>query len=186
MRAGILLLAAGTGRRFGGDKRFARLPDGRFLLEATLDTLGATGLPLRVCLRRGDTGAQALLEERGMDWLACPGAERGMGRTIAEGLRGAPAWGAVLIALADMPWIAPDTFVAVAGRCAVGRIVAPVFEGRRGHPVGFGADYFEALARLEGDRGARELLSQYADRLEELPVDDPGILRDVDELADLG
>lgn len=186
MRAGILLLAAGRGQRFGGDKRFANLPDGRRLLEATLDTLQTTGLPLRVCLRPDDDEAQALLRERDVPWLSCPGADRGMGRTIAEGMSGAATWDAVLIALADMPWIAPDTFLAVAGQCARERIVTPVFRGRRGHPVGFGAGCFEALARLDGDRGARELLSRYAGWLEALPVNDPGVLRDVDKPADLG
>jgi molybdenum cofactor cytidylyltransferase len=59
-------------------------------------------------------------------------------------------------------------------------LAAPVFGGRRGHPVGFARDWFEALAGLEGDRGARDVLAAHAAALALVPCDDPGILVDVD------
>lgn len=186
MTAGVLLLAAGRGRRFGSDKRFVRLPDGKSLLEASLDTVRAAGLPLCVCLRSGDHAGEALMRERDITWVSCSSADQGMGHTIAEGMRGAVAWDAVLIALADMPRIQSSTFRAVARNCCRDRIVAPTYNGKRGHPVGFGVRYFEGLTGLEGDVGARVLLSQHADWLEEVPVGDPGILYDVDRPSDLG
>ena len=55
MRIQRLILAAGAGRRFGADKRRARLSSGETLLEATLSVLcPADPLPLLV-LRPGET-----------------------------------------------------------------------------------------------------------------------------------
>jgi molybdenum cofactor cytidylyltransferase len=64
-------------------------------------------------------------------------------------------------------------------------IVVPSFEGRRGHPVVFGARYFGALRQLGGDTGAREILKQHAALVREVPVNDPGVLLDVDTPQDL-
>jgi molybdenum cofactor cytidylyltransferase len=51
--------------------------------------------------------------------------------------------------------------------------------------VAFGARFLPELGALDGDRGARDLLLQHPAAVQELPVDDPGILRDVDRPADL-
>lgn len=188
MTTGVLLLAAGRGRRFGADKRFARLPGGEYLLEACLRVIAESGLPLRVCLRPGDRRAQALLRSAGVEALVCPDADRGMGHSLARGFRGVSDWDAALVALADMPWIGADSYRAVAGAAEAGRIVVPTYRGQRGHPVAFGAGFFPELTALAdgaGDRGARELLTRHAAQVGELPLDDPGILRDVDRPADL-
>ena len=84
-----------------------------------------------------------------------------------------------------MPWIHPNTFCAIAAHAADDRIVIPVHRGRRGHPVAFGADFFPALAQLDGDVGARQLVAAHAAAVRELAVADAGILRDVDRPSDL-
>jgi molybdenum cofactor cytidylyltransferase len=108
-----------------------------------------------------------------------------MGASLAWGVaqsRDADGW---LIALADMAWIRPASIrgVAAAVRSA-GDIAAPWHAGRRGHPVAFGRDYGVELAALQGDQGARGLLAIHASRLRLLPVDDAGVLRDLDTRPD--
>jgi molybdenum cofactor cytidylyltransferase len=56
-------------------------------------------------------------------------------------------------------------------------------DGRRGNPVGFGRVHLAALLALEGDQGARRLLQTCP--VTEVPVEDPGIFRDIDTPADL-
>jgi molybdenum cofactor cytidylyltransferase len=51
--------------------------------------------------------------------------------------------------------------------------------------VGFGSDFFSALAALGGDAGARRVLDAHPDRVRELPLADAGIHRDIDRPADL-
>ncbi|MGD7129787.1 nucleotidyltransferase family protein, partial [Ralstonia pseudosolanacearum] len=88
-----------------------------------------------------------------------------------------------LLPLADMPWLAPHTIARVAQALDAHHCVAPFHQGRRGHPIGFGADYFAGLAALDGDEGARALIDPA--RLIRLDVGDAGTLRDVDTPADV-
>jgi molybdenum cofactor cytidylyltransferase len=88
-----------------------------------------------------------------------------------------------VVALADMPWVAPATFESVRQAALVHRIAAAAHRGRRGHPVAFAWDLLPELAALDGDEGARSLLRRHG--VYEVPCDDPGVLRDVDTVADL-
>lgn len=185
MRAGVLLLAAGSGARFGADKRLAKLPDGRRVLDATVAAIVESGLPMLVCVAPGDDELAHALRQRDITCLRCARAGEGMGSTLAEGIGGIPDWSAVLVALADMPWIAPSTYRSVAHQLSEQRIVVPLFAGRRGHPVGFGRAFYTALASLAGDTGARALLARYSAQLTEVPLADAAILRDIDVPDDL-
>jgi molybdenum cofactor cytidylyltransferase len=110
-----------------------------------------------------------------------------MGASLACGIAetaGADGW---LIALADMPYIKESTFRSLVEALRAGaELVAPVHAGQRGHPVGFSAMFRSELLALDGDRGARQLLTRHADRLVRCEIDDPGVLMDVDTPMDLG
>jgi len=64
-------------------------------------------------------------------------------------------------------------------------IAPPAYRGARGHPVGFSRKFFDELAALHGDQGARELLQRHAQSLIVRDTDDPGVLRDIDRPSDL-
>jgi molybdenum cofactor cytidylyltransferase len=49
--------------------------------------------------------------------------------------------------------------------------------------VGFGTELYSELVRLSGDEGARRLVARYP--AHGVEVDDPGVLLDVDTVADL-
>ena len=181
-----ILLAAGTSRRFGADKRLHPLVDGtpmalaaaRHLAEALPGALAVIG--------EADKLLADLLTAAGLAVTCCPKAHRGMGASLAWGVAQRPEADGWLIALADMPFIRPATLSRVAEALAgPAAIAAPVFDGKRGHPVAFGAAYREALLDLDGDRGGRDLLANHPDRLRLVPCDDPGVLRDIDRMADL-
>jgi molybdenum cofactor cytidylyltransferase len=108
------------------------------------------------------------------------------GGSGADIVPGADRVAAVVVLPADLPWLHPATVaqvVAALDRHDPDAIAAPVHRGQRGHPVVFGAGHLGRLARLEGDRGARDLLDVFPVVLVE--VEDPGILRDVDTPEDL-
>jgi len=108
-----------------------------------------------------------------------------MGYSLADGASALPAWSAALVALADMPWIKSETYLAVAASTLAGQVCIPTYRGRRGHPVGFGSQFFGSLERLSGDYGASRLILDNPEKVNELPVEDPGIYRDVDHPRDL-
>lgn len=185
MNVGILALAAGKARRFGSDKRLARLPDGRYCIEAFLDQAQASGLPVIVCLAPGDRQLADLLDARDCRHHSCERAAEGMGGTLAEVINRIPDWDGILVALADMPWISAATYRAVAGQLSPDGICVPVYNGCRGHPVGFGRALFDEIAALGGDSGARDLLARHPDRVHRVAVADAAILKDIDLPQDL-
>jgi molybdenum cofactor cytidylyltransferase len=191
-----ILLAAGTGRRF--DPSGARLkllepaPSGAHAgcplavaaalnLKAAVDDVVAVVRPIDGPPQRS---LHAALAAAGCRIVVCERAGEGMGASLACGARAARCAAGWVIALADMPAIAPATIAAVAQALRAGHTAAAPFVGeRRGHPVGFGAACYEELARLTGDAGARSVL--VARPPFRVAVDDPGALLDIDSAADL-
>ncbi len=185
MNTGILLLAAGFGRRFGSDKRYAPLPGGERLLVASARAAMNSGLPLRVCLREGEHDFAATLRDAGAGIIFCADAAAGMGATLAEGVAHCEDWDGVLVALGDMPFVLPDTYRQVAQALETAPLCRPTFAGEPGHPVAFSSSLFGELCRLRGDEGARSVVQRHRIQLCELALDDPGILRDVDTPGDV-
>jgi molybdenum cofactor cytidylyltransferase len=128
----------------------------------------------------------ATLARAGATVVGCSDADRGMGHSLACGVRAAGDARGWIVALADMPWIAPATIRAVVAALAGGApIVVPRVAGERGHPVGFAAAFLGELTALQGDQGARSLLRVHAMHVVHVDVADRGAIRDVDIPADL-
>jgi molybdenum cofactor cytidylyltransferase len=109
-----------------------------------------------------------------------------MATSIAAGVQAASQSDGWLIMLADMPWVQAKTIELLKEELLAGAsIVAPVYRGQRGNPVGFSARWRDNLLALRGDTGARELLSQNPHELTLLETDDQGVLLDVDFPDDL-
>ncbi|MBF3189011.1 NTP transferase domain-containing protein, partial [Pseudomonas aeruginosa] len=79
-----------------------------------------------------------------------------------------------------------DTLERLAAMATPEAIVFPLYDGQRGHPVLFGRAFWDALAQLDGDQGARRVLQAHRPAWREVPCDDPGVLCDVDTPAALG
>lgn len=181
--AGVLL-AAGSSRRFGSDKRRHRLADGTPMALAAARRLAAACPDTVVVLRPQDGELAALLSADGFRCVACAQAELGMGHSLAAGVAACAGdevdgW---LVALADMPFIAPASYASVRALLAHGaRIARPMFGERMGHPVGFCARYRSRLLALTGDAGGRAIIAEDPSALVVCRVDDPGVLQDIDE-----
>lgn len=185
-----ILLAAGRGRRFDPagqrNKLLQRLPDGELVVAASARTLLAVFPRVLAVVPPDDGGVGDVLRRLGCEVTACPDADGGMGLSLAHAIRhslDAPGQG-WLVALGDMPFVAPATLQALAAAIEEGAaIAAPLFEGRRGNPVAFGARHRDDLLALDGDQGARRLLA--GSPVAAIDVPDPGILRDIDSPSDL-
>lgn len=73
-----ILLAAGSGSRFGSDKLLHRLPDGRPLALAAAQNLRAACPRVLAVVRPGHDELAGLLAEAGCRVVVCPEAHLGM------------------------------------------------------------------------------------------------------------
>jgi molybdenum cofactor cytidylyltransferase len=187
VRLQTLLLAAGRSRRFGADKLAAPLADGTPVVVRTARSLCAAGHPVLAVVRSEGSAVAALLAAVPDIVLSpCPDADLGIGRSLAWGVARSADAGGWLVCLGDMPFVRPETLSRVADALRAGAsIAAPVHAGRRGHPVGFARCWREALLALDGDTGGQVILRAHPEALTLVPVDDPGVLRDLDLPEDL-
>ena len=181
----LIVLAAGQGRRFGGSghKLEQRLGDSD-VLGSSLRHAVESGLPVVVVT----TAALAPLAVRHLAVgdvvvVSDEEAQRGMGRSIASGVAARPHAAGWLILPGDMPLVRPASIRAVAAALRQSPVAYAQYRGRRGHPVGFGAELYSELVVLDSDEGARRIAARYPALGVE--VDDPGVLLDVDTPADL-
>jgi len=186
-----ILLAAGYSKRFGSNKLLQALPAGApeagtpIGLAAAKHLLEALPESIAVVRPRAQKLGK-MLRDAGCNTVVCKNASEGMGTSLAAGVRAASEADGWVVALADMPFIRPETIRVVTKALQEGAaIAAPSFHGERGHPVGFTRRYYDELALLHGDHGARELLQQHRDRVTVYEVDDRGVLCDIDKLSDL-
>jgi molybdenum cofactor cytidylyltransferase len=186
--AGILL-AAGRGERFGGKKLLAKLDTGKTVLETSAIAMREALDDLTLVVR--DDAELVELAERvaaasGVRVVINQHADAGMATSIVAGVASTPNASGWLIGLADMPFVLPSTVRGIAEQVrSPASIIVPAHQGKRGHPVGFGRDYFDLLSKLTGDAGARSVLQAFAAQVQLVPVDDAGVLIDIDTQADL-
>ena len=177
-----ILLAAGRSKRFGADKRLHPLDDGTPMALASALRLAQACRRSIVVIRPGDRALASLLATKGLETVVCKEADQGMGHSLSRGIAASINADGWLIALADMPYIAPASYQAVLEALQNGASLArTTYLGQMGHPVGFGASYLPELLALTGDQGGKALLDAHRVELHCCPVADPGILKDIDQ-----
>ncbi|KAA5605639.1 nucleotidyltransferase family protein [Roseospira marina] len=193
-RIGLVLLAAGMGRRMAG-------PNKLLLDLGGMPVVRRAALPLCVALPhtaprivvtgRDPEAVTAALAGLGFTSAHNPCPNDGMGASLAVGVTALPPdLDAILVALGDMPGLCPETvdtlIAAFSGDSDPAHTICrPFLDGQPGHPVLWGADHRPALAALTGDRGGRDLIQAQTARVRALIVDDPAVIRDIDRPADL-
>lgn len=198
-RLAAALLAAGSGRRFGGDKRFVPL-FGRPLLAFPLRALirASARFPVGV-FAVVDSPSAARVEAIARDELREAGSAGAPLRVVAspdpaEGIAASirrAAWEAerasaagLLVLLADMPLVGEPELAALADAWRPGRIVLAEGPGGPQPPAIFPQPDFASLAALRGDRGARDVWARAPGRTDRIRL--PGEWwRDVDTPEDL-
>ncbi len=111
----------------------------------------------------------------------------GMSSSLRAGIRAVSGEAdAAMIALADQPFVMPETIDRmIESHVRNGAvIVAPFYGGRRGNPVLFARSMFPSLMRTKGDEGAKSLIEANHAKVLRVDVDDAGTVADVDTRED--
>jgi molybdenum cofactor cytidylyltransferase len=114
-----------------------------------------------------------------------PDYEQGMITSFQTGIRALPPDSAgALLFLVDHPLVETETINSLVANFAANRIIIPVFNGRRGHPVLFAVEILQEILALPPSQGANIVVRKDPRRILEVAVDAPGILVDVDTPED--
>ncbi len=190
-----IVLAAGSGSRFGGGKLLAPWR-ASLLIEAALGAAFAAPVDRVIVVTGADAervaGAVRDFAERvgragDLKLVHAADHAEGMGaslRTAAAAV--SPQAEGVFVFLGDMPCIPHAVLGPLAQAVRDGAVAAaPVFAGKRGHPALIGRALIPGLLTLQGDAGARGVLGALGSRLALVQAPDDGVLFDVDAPDDL-
>ena len=168
-----LILAGGAGKRWGGPKAWATLPDGRSFLEACVATLREAGAsPIVATLPCGSSDPQitalevVVLPRHGLDMF---GSIRvGLARILEVA-----HWSSLAILPVDHPLVRSDTVTALAATPSSAAV--PTFNAKRGHPVCLDRTVAEAIvSRSLPGSSLREILGSVA--AVDVPVSDFAVI----------
>ena len=187
-RVAAIVLAAGRSTRMGRSKQLLPWGEAGAVIEEVVRRLLANSVSEVVVVtgaeREAVEGALAELiqSSRRVRCVFNPGfASSEMARSLQVGLRALPGnCFAALVALADQPQIEPRVVEVVLQRWRETQawVVAPFYQGQRGHPLLFDRALWPQLLALPTEANPREVV-RGAD-IERVEVDTDSILRDMD------
>ena len=185
----VLVLAAGGSRRMGKPKQLLNW-NGKPLLQHTIDqalnsdcdkVLVVMGADYELIKSKINTDGITILKH--LNW------EIGLGSSIAFGIdytkNSLSAIDGVLITLADQPFVDSNYLnqMIETYRLNEAKIVASLYPNNKlGVPAIFNKIFFDELTQLNADKGAKEILSKYSDKL--LSLDASSLVVDLDTMED--
>ena len=180
-----VILAAGASSRMGAIKALLAL-DGETLVARVVRLAREGGAEEVIAVLgppHGERIAAALPAGLTVAWNSDP--SRGMLSSVQAALPGLlglprPATGA-LIWPVDVPLVAPLTVQRLLA-AELTRLTAPCYQDRGGHPLWLPAALFAEVLALAPTASLRQLRQKHP--MVRLPVDDPGVLRDLDTPAE--
>jgi len=187
-RIAAVVLAAGYSSRFGANK-LLQLFRGKPLVWYAVEAATASKAePVIVVTGNDSRLVKDTLAKMPVELVDNSDFSTGLSSSLKLGVKNVPpdCDGAIIL-LGDMPFVRPETIdrlLDVFSLPSFQGIAAPIYQGRRGNPVLWSRRFFQEILALEGDRGAKLLLTKYAGLIYELEVDDPGVHIDIDTTED--
>jgi len=172
---GIIILAAGGSSRLHKPKQLL-IHRGRTLVShVTAEAIKAGLSPVVVVTGSRSEMIIRELDETNAEIVYNRHWKEGMASSILEGITHVIhtnlATTAVIIAVCDQPFVSAEIFLQlVDAKKTKGKgIVASAYAGTLGTPVLFDKSYFQDLASLQGDQGAKRLLKIYEQDVATVP-----------------
>jgi molybdenum cofactor cytidylyltransferase len=184
-RIAAVILAAGRSSRMGAANKLLAEVDGVPMVRRAVDAaLASTARPVIAVTGNEQGKVQAALRGCKVTFAHNPNFAAGMSTSLQVGLAALPdKVDGALICLADMPMVtaaALDRLIAAFNPIEGRAICVPTWNGKRGNPVLWDRRFFDEMAELAGDVGAKHLIGAHAELVAEVPMPDDAVLTDID------
>lgn len=181
---GIILLAAGEGKRFGSNKLLAKL-DGKPLYKYSLEAAIATGCECTIVTGYDEIAKDA--SAKGVKVVRNDDPEAGIAQSLTMGLEAMKGKNALIFTVCDQPGVTTDTYYRLIAAYATGtKGLSCMGQGQNllGNPCIFGRKYYKELMTLTGDTGGKKIIMRHTDDLSVVAALEEE-LKDIDYSKDL-
>jgi molybdenum cofactor cytidylyltransferase len=179
-----ILLAAGESRRMGSPK--ALLPyQGQTFIERICTAFFSAGVEELIVVLGAweDKLRPALPRHPALRTVVNPQYKLGQLSSLVCGLGAlSPDSEAAVVNLVDHPLVRAETITALIAsfRTDPVPIIIAAHQGKRGHPVLFSRQVYAELLAAPLEKGAKVVVRKDPARVRQVPLDDPGIVADID------
>ncbi|HYE72182.1 MAG TPA: nucleotidyltransferase family protein [Blastocatellia bacterium] len=185
-----ILLAAGESRRMQGDFKPLLKWGSRTVIAACIDNLRRSRIDeIIVVLGHRESEIRARLAGAGVQFAINSDYHKGMLSSIKVGFTMvSKRVDGVMIALVDQPMIGPEVInpLAISFGDYESKISIPTYQGKHGHPIVVSRDLEDEIMQLDDNSpdGLKALIDNHRHEIQEVPVDSPYILEDIDSPED--
>ncbi len=175
-----IILAAGSATRFKENKLLLDWFGTPLIRHICLQAIASDVDKVIVVLKSGDDETEAAINDLPIEIVFNPFSYLGQSTSIKTGLVPLLSSEAVVIMLADQPFLSAGLINLLITIWEEGNspIVAPYVGGKRANPVLFDRILFNDLLNISGDSGGRQLFDIHKVKKADWP--DPKILLDID------
>lgn len=184
-KAAAIVLAAGRSTRMGGPNKLLADVGGRPMARIAVEqALASKAKPVIVVTGHQRERIEAALAGLPVTFVHNPDFADGLSTSLKAGVAALPSdVDGVIVCLGDMPQVDAaliDRLLTSFDPERGALVVVPTIAGKRGNPVVWSRRFFSELSALDGDVGARHLISAYPEAVVEVPVDGNAAVTDVD------
>ena len=179
----ILILAAGASKRMGTTKQLLPWKHTTLLGNTVEEALKTSVETVYVVIGANEVEIRKEVKKHHVEILFNVNWDQGLGTTIAFGmnhlLQLTKPPEAVLVLLADQPFLNCDYMERMLNSFRRNKITATAYPNGNGVPAIFPKKYFSELIQLKGDKGAKTLLNNSEVNVITPPID---LLTDIDTM----
>jgi len=185
MKTAASILSAGFSQRMGSHKALLPIGRGETFISHIVNTLKEAGIyDIFVVISSEEIKKMSI--DLKVEWIFNEMPEKGQLFSFQLCVKRAEKSkvDGIFLVPVDHPFVKASTYKKLLGEKETDLILIPTFQGKRGHPTYFPRRFFKDILEAPLDIGARYVLKQRKEEILEIPVDDEGILLDIDTRSD--
>ena len=180
-----ILLAAGQSKRMNGENKLTKKIKGLPLINHSIKNILNSSIDeiIIVLGHEKEIIEKFIDKDKKIKLVFNKNFDNGMASSIKVGLHHLSRNTEVFfICLGDMPEVKPNIYNKLVENKNNNKIVVPIYNNMQGNPVLFPMSMKKEIMQLDGDVGAKEVLSKNQDKILNLKINDEGIIKNYNTL----